>query len=153
MLVKGDAFSQADSGVRFEWGAAGATHLAADAACLVVVDVLSFSAAVTVAVEKGTRVTPHPRPGDSAALFTEQKDARLAIERHEVTQETPWSLSPAALREAPPAPRLVLPSPGGSAIAAAAPLCRSSPGACATPPSSPTGSPAMATDPQSARSP
>lgn len=151
--MKGDAFSQADSGVRFEWGAAGVTRLAADAACLVVVDVLSFSAAVTVAVEKGTRVIPHPRPGDSAALFAEQRDARLAAGRHEVTQETPWSLSPAALREAPPAPRVVLPSPGGSAIAAAAPLCRSSPGACATPPSSPTGSPAAATDPQSARSP
>ncbi|MFH8553971.1 hypothetical protein ACH4FE_10180 [Streptomyces celluloflavus] len=150
MLVKGDAFSQADSGVRFEWGAAGATHLAA--ACLVVVDVLSFSTAVTVAVEKGTRA-PHPRRGDSAALFAEQRDARLVVERHEVTQESSWSLSPAALREAPPAPRLVLPSPGGSAIAAAAPLCRSSPGACATPPSSPTGSPATATEPQSARSP
>ncbi|MFF2926930.1 hypothetical protein ACFVTP_31740 [Streptomyces celluloflavus] len=46
--MKGDAFPQADSGVRFEWGAAGATRLAADAACRVVVDVLSFSTAVTV---------------------------------------------------------------------------------------------------------
>ncbi|MFH8586468.1 2-phosphosulfolactate phosphatase [Streptomyces celluloflavus] len=49
MLVKGDAFSQADSGVRFEWGATGVTHLAADAACLVVVYVLSFTTPVTVA--------------------------------------------------------------------------------------------------------
>jgi 2-phosphosulfolactate phosphatase len=36
------------------------------------------------------------------------------------TPERPWSLSPAALRAAPFTERLVLPSPNGSAIAAAA---------------------------------
>ncbi|MEV0095209.1 hypothetical protein [Streptomyces sp. NPDC050738] len=35
-------------------------------------------------------------------------------------EASPWSLSPAALRRAPFVPRLVLPSPNGSAIAAAA---------------------------------
>jgi hypothetical protein len=36
--------------VRFEWGAAGAAALAPLSSCLVVVDVLSFSTSVTVAV-------------------------------------------------------------------------------------------------------
>src|SRR3712207_7664615 len=37
----------------------------------------------------------------------------LAVDRREVTDERPWSLSPAALRAAPAAARLVLPSPNG----------------------------------------
>ena len=47
-------------------------------------------------------------------------DAVLAVGRREVTPEHPWSLSPSALLAAPAPPRLVLPSPNGSAIAAAA---------------------------------
>ena len=37
----GDWAVQSDSGVRFEWGPAGAGRLAAQAACLGIVDVLS----------------------------------------------------------------------------------------------------------------
>jgi 2-phosphosulfolactate phosphatase len=46
--------------------------------------------------------------------------ASLAVGRGAVTGASPWSLSPAALRRARFTPRLVLPSPNGSAIAAAA---------------------------------
>lgn len=44
--------------LRFEWGPVGATVLAARCDVVVVVDVLSFSTAVTVAVERGATVTP-----------------------------------------------------------------------------------------------
>ncbi|MGH9299801.1 MAG: 2-phosphosulfolactate phosphatase, partial [Acidimicrobiales bacterium] len=44
----------------------------------------------------------------------------LAVGRRDVSSERPWSLSPAALAIAPFTPRLVLPSPNGSAIAAVA---------------------------------
>lgn len=37
-----------------------------------------------------------------------------------ITESVPWSLSPAVLRAAPAPPRLVLPSPNGSAIAKSA---------------------------------
>lgn len=113
-------FLQSGYGVRFEWGPTGARHLAREVSCLVVVDVLSFTTSVSVAVEAGTRVFPYPWRDDSAAAFAEQKDARLAVGRRSVSPETPWSLSPAALRRAPFAARLVLPSPNGSAISAAA---------------------------------
>jgi hypothetical protein len=53
-----DWFAQASYGVRFDWGPAGAEHLAPASAGLVIVDVLSFSTAVTVAVEAGIRVLP-----------------------------------------------------------------------------------------------
>lgn len=115
-------------------GAAGAAALAPSSSCLVVVDVLSFSTSVTVAVEAGTRVYPCAWPAgpaaesadsaaesaDSAAGFARLHRAELAVGRRAVSAARPWSLSPAALRRAPFVPRLVLPSPNGSAICAAA---------------------------------
>ncbi|MFC0843351.1 2-phosphosulfolactate phosphatase [Streptomyces noboritoensis] len=116
----GDWFTQACHGVRFDWGPAGAELLAKDAACLVVVDVLSFTTSVTVAVESGTRVFPYRWRDETAAVFADQVGAGLAVGRSRATESSPWSLSPAALRRAPFTPRLVLPSPNGSTIAASA---------------------------------
>ncbi|MGW7075465.1 2-phosphosulfolactate phosphatase [Streptomyces sp. NPDC054866] len=109
-------------GVRFEWGPEGARRLTAggDVACLVVVDVLSFTTAVSVAVDAGTKVFPYAWRDESAVVFARERDAALAVGRRGVTAGSPWSLSPAALRRAPFTPCLVLPSPNGSAIAAAA---------------------------------
>ncbi|MFI8887801.1 2-phosphosulfolactate phosphatase [Streptomyces sp. NPDC053813] len=84
------------------------------------IDVLSFTTSVTVAVESGTRVFPHAWRDASASVFAERMDARLAVGRRMTTSASPWSLSPAALRDAPFTPRLVLPSPNGSSISAAA---------------------------------
>ncbi|MGW6274191.1 2-phosphosulfolactate phosphatase [Streptomyces sp. NPDC055060] len=114
--------AQGAYGVRFEWGPEGARRLVAggDVACLVVVDVLSFTTAVSVATDAGTRVFPHAWRDESAVAFARERDAALAVGRRGVTEGSPWSLSPAALRRAPFTPRLVLPSPNGSAIAAAA---------------------------------
>ena len=106
--------------MRFEWGPAGAAALAPSSSCLVVVDVLSFSTSVTVAVEAGTRVYPCAWRDESAAEFARSHRAELAVGRRAVSAARPWSLSPAALRRAPFVPRLVLPSPNGSAICAAA---------------------------------
>jgi 2-phosphosulfolactate phosphatase len=104
--------------VRFEWGPAGAAALAPSSSCLVIVDVLSFSTSVTVAAEAGTRVYPWWGSEDEdAAGFAREHRAQLAGGRR---SGVPWSLSPAALRRAPFTPRLVLPSPNGSAICAAA---------------------------------
>lgn len=115
-----DWFLQGQYGVRFEWGPVGARHLASDTGCLVVVDVLSFTTSVTVAVEAGTQVFPCAWRDETAAAFARDKGAELAVGRRAVTPASPWSLSPAALRRAPFTPRLVLPSPNGSAISAAA---------------------------------
>jgi 2-phosphosulfolactate phosphatase len=115
-----DWFLQQDHGVRFEWGPTGAQQLAPEAACLVVVDVLSFTTSVTVAVEAGIKVFPYAWRDETAAAFAQNKAAALAMGRRAATSASPWSLSPAALRQAPFTPRLVLPSPNGSAIAAAA---------------------------------
>ncbi|MFF9850780.1 2-phosphosulfolactate phosphatase [Streptomyces litmocidini] len=106
--------------VSFGWGPVEARALAPAAACVVVVDVLSFTTAVGVAVERGTAVLPYRWRDDTAAAYAREKDAVLAVGRREATGAHPWTLSPAALRAAPVPDRLVLPSPNGSTIAAEA---------------------------------
>jgi 2-phosphosulfolactate phosphatase len=106
--------------VRFEWGPVGAAALVRDCACLVVVDVLSFTTAVSVAVDRGTTVYPYPWQDRSAAAFASSVGGVVAVGRREMSDGHPWSLSPDALRRAPAVERLVLPSPNGSAISAAA---------------------------------
>lgn len=114
-------FTQSPYGVRFDWGLDGAAALASASSCLVIVDVLSFTTSVTVAVEAGMTVFPWAsRDAAAAAEFARRHEASLAVGRQGVSARSPWSLSPAALREAPFTERLVLPSPNGSAICAAA---------------------------------
>ncbi|MDM4721914.1 2-phosphosulfolactate phosphatase [Micromonospora sp. WMMA1363] len=111
--------AQPGSGARFEWGLAGAAELGRVCAVLVVVDVLSFTTTVEVAVARGMRVHPFPW-GEQAAEYAVRVGAVAAVGRQQTTPEQPWSLSPAALSTAPVVADLVLPSPNGSAISAAA---------------------------------
>ncbi|MEU5217541.1 2-phosphosulfolactate phosphatase [Streptomyces sp. NPDC020807] len=104
--------------VSFGWGPVAARALAAETACVVVVDVLSFTTSVGIAVEAGTAVHPYPWRDETAVAYARERDAVLAVGRREATGAHPWSLSPAALRAAPAPPRLVLPSPNGSTVAA-----------------------------------
>ena len=111
---------QRSASVRFEWGPAGASALSEEDGCLIIVDVLSFTTAVSVVTGRGTAVIPYPMGQPGVEAFAAQHDADIAVGRREVTAERPWSLSPAALALAPPSARLVLPSPNGSALSAAA---------------------------------
>ncbi|CAN5454117.1 hypothetical protein BH23ACT6_BH23ACT6_00090 [soil metagenome] len=91
----------------------------ADADVIAVVDVLSFSTSVCVAVERGMRVFPLRWKDDRARIFAAENDATLAVGRLEGSKdEAPLlpSLSPAQLLICHPSPRIVLPSPNGSHI-------------------------------------
>jgi 2-phosphosulfolactate phosphatase len=112
-------FAQPWTGARFDWGPSGAAELARTCAVLVVIDVLSFSTAVDIAVGRGMRVHPFPW-GAHAQEFAARLGGAAAVGRSAVSVDRPWSLSPAALRTAPVVEDLVLPSPNGSAICAAA---------------------------------
>ncbi|MGC4894474.1 2-phosphosulfolactate phosphatase [Micromonospora sp. DT31] len=112
-------FTQPGAGARFDWGLTGAAELGRVCAALVVVDVLSFTTTVEVAVSRGMRVHPFPW-GEQADEYARRIGAVAAVGRRQMTPERPWSLSPAALRTAPVVADLVLPSPNGSAISAAA---------------------------------
>jgi len=114
-----EVFGQSDFGVRFDWGPTGAHELGADVA--VIVDVLSFSTSVTIAVERGMRVLPYPWKDVRAAEFAAAHGALLAVGRLESAKEgsvVAPSLSPAGLLDCSVEARIVLPSPNGSTIAA-----------------------------------
>ena len=97
--------------VRFEWGPAGAAAVAAPVT--VVVDVLSFTTTLTVAVERGISVYPLPWQHEDAEAYAAGRGAVLAGGRSE---RAGVSLSPVSVRDAVGVERLVLPSPNGSAI-------------------------------------
>lgn len=87
----------------------------------VVVDVLSFSTSVCVAVERGMSVFPYRCKGADAEAFARERDAVLAVGRLEAAAlgfRDMLTLSPASLLTGPTVPRLVLPSPNGSTITA-----------------------------------
>lgn len=110
---------QPGTGARFDWGLAGAAELGRSCAVLVVVDVLSFTTALDVAVGRGIRVHPFPW-NDQAAAYADRIGASVAVGRNALSSDKPWSLSPASLVNAPVVADLVLPSPNGSAICTAA---------------------------------
>ena len=102
--------------VALEWGPLGARTLAEGSDVVVVVDVLSFSTALTVAIERGARVWPHTG-GEPARQLAREIDAVLAGNR---SSHEGLTLSPASLMAVDSDTRLVLPSPNGSSIAFAA---------------------------------
>jgi 2-phosphosulfolactate phosphatase len=99
------------------WGATGARAIAPDVDVLVVVDILSFSTSLSVAVERGAEVWPYLEGNEGAEQLAREIGAVLA--RGRSTRQGP-TLSPATLLDLEPGSRLVLPSPNGSAIAHAA---------------------------------
>jgi 2-phosphosulfolactate phosphatase len=106
--------------LRFDWGPTGARALVADAEpgdVAVVVDVLSFTTTLSVAVDLGIAVYPFPWAAAEAPAYAEARDAVLARGRREGLARGEVSLSPASFDSASGMERVVLPSPNGSSIA------------------------------------
>jgi len=109
---------QASYAVRFEWGPTGAAQVPADVA--VVVDVMSFTTTLGIAVEKGMEVFPFRWRDARATEHALRHGATLAVGRFEalgLRDARHVSLSPARMLEVEGVERLVLPSPNGSTIA------------------------------------
>jgi 2-phosphosulfolactate phosphatase len=106
-------FDQAEYALRCEWGAHGVWQLAKISDVLIVVDVLSFSTAVDIAVSNGAVVFPY---GSRDPLVEDYARARSAHIAETARTQSGFSLSPASLRQVPSGYRLVLPSPNGGAL-------------------------------------
>lgn len=102
--------------VQFEWGSSGASALVAGVDVTIVVDVLSFTTTLSVALDVGTVVLPYPWDDESAVDFAAEHDAVLAVGRS-AAGPGQVSLSPQSIRAGQAPGRLVLPSPNGSTIA------------------------------------
>ena len=115
------AHAQSGSRIRLEWGPTGGSAISAGADIAVVVDVLSFTTTLSVAVSRGTTVFPFGWKDDRARAYAHDRGAVLAVGRLEATEldDPPPSLSPAQLLTGRYVDRLVLPSPNGSTICSA----------------------------------
>jgi 2-phosphosulfolactate phosphatase len=107
-------YAQAGFGIGFDWGPVGAEVVAGD--IVAVVDVLSFTTAVTVAADRGIDVYPYRWRDETAVTYAEQYGATLAVGRSAAGPDD-VSLSPASIRRVTGITKLVLPSPNGSTIA------------------------------------
>lgn len=111
---------QAPHRVRFEWGARGASAVAARVRAVAVVDTLSFTTCVSVAADAGIAVHPHRWGRTGAEEVASRVGGVCAVSREEA-QGNPRavSLSPASLRAAARwAHDVVLPSPNGATVSA-----------------------------------
>lgn len=109
MFMNDGVFNQSGYRIRFEWGEEGVRRLAPVSDVVVVVDVLSFTTCVEIAVSNESVVFPYRYRDQSAVTFARSVGAELARERG----KTP-SLSPGSLFALPPRSCIVLPSPNGS---------------------------------------
>ncbi len=106
--------------VRLEWGVDGVESLARSSDVLVVVDVLSFSTAVDVALGHGAVVYPARWKDERAEDLANRLGAQLAVPRANMSAQRPFSLSPVSMMGLQDGARLVLPSPNGAAAVLAA---------------------------------
>lgn len=104
--------------IRCEWGLKGIEALAPQVSVLVIVDVLSFSTAVDIAVGRGAWIYPFPL-GDHAAARVAAARLGAVAAAPKRAAGGPFSLSPASLRTLNPGDRLLLPSPNGSRLSLA----------------------------------
>lgn len=104
-------FDQEIAPCRCEWGAIGYDALA-PADVVIIVDVLSFSTCIDIAVSRGAAILPYAWKDSSAIVFAQQHKAELAVARG----TNGYSLSPASFLNAPAGLRCVLPSPNGAAV-------------------------------------
>lgn len=107
-------FSQSGYAVRGAWGLHGLQALATACDVLIIVDVLSFSTAVNIAVERGAWVYPCAGTMEQCAEVAQQHGAHLARK-----SGSTYALSPQTLLTITPGTKLVLPSPNGSTLSLA----------------------------------
>ena len=105
-------YNQQEFDIRCEWGAHGIEQLAPGDA-VVIVDVLSFSTCVDVAVSCGAEVYPYPFKDSTVIEFAEKIHAIAASTERSTTS---YSLSPVSFRNTPKGERIVLPSPNGARL-------------------------------------
>jgi len=106
-------FDQSHFDIRCEWGKAGIERLA-PSDVIVVVDVLSFTTTVDIALSRGVTILPFVSDENFAKQYAHAMNAELAGTRS--LDKRIRTLSPASMIDAPHGLRLVLPSPNGAKL-------------------------------------
>lgn len=111
-------FDQSEYDIRCEWGIKGIEMLSPVSDVTIIVDILSFSTSVDIAVNNGATVIPYLSDSKKAFDFSLSVNAILAERDRKVPGK--FSLSPSSLINIPRHTRLVLPSPNGSSLSLSA---------------------------------
>ena len=106
-------YAQTPFDIRCEWGEKGVEQLAPSSDAVIIVDVLSFSTCVAIAVHNGAVVYPFHSKTIAPEVYAESKNALLATKQR---QAEGYSLAPSSLINIPAQTRIVLPSPNGSTL-------------------------------------
>lgn len=108
-------FEQGDFSVRFGWGPNGLRRLAPTADVVVIIDVLSFSTSVDIAVGRGAVVLPYKWHDGSEFEYAAEHDAIVAEKGRWDHVPGRLTLSPESLTRVESGTRIVVPSANGSA--------------------------------------
>lgn len=109
-------FNQSEFNIKFEWGLPGIEQLAPVSDVIIIVDSLSYSACVDIAVSNGATIYPYKYKDDSAIEYAKLLGAELADGER---SSSGYTLSPLSLKNIPSGTKLVLPSPNGSTLSLA----------------------------------
>lgn len=96
-----------------EWGIEGINKYSSESDVTVIIDVLSFSTCVDIALSKNAVIFPYRFKDDSAIQYAKINNAILASFNR---SKDSYSLSPASLKNINKGTRIVLPSPNGSEL-------------------------------------
>ena len=97
--------------INCEWGIDGINKFSSQSEITIIVDVLSFSTCVDIALSQKAIVYPYVYKDDSAIDYAAANDAVLASFNR---SKDKFSLSPLSLKKISEGTRIVLPSPNGS---------------------------------------
>lgn len=84
-------FDQLELEVRCEWGENGVTQLAPISDVMIIVDVLSFSTSVEIAVNREAIVFPCRWKDERAAALAASLEAELADRKRSDPEACPWA--------------------------------------------------------------
>jgi 2-phosphosulfolactate phosphatase len=99
--------------INCEWGIKGIEQYKQKSDVIIIVDVLSFSTSVDIALSKGAVIYPYRYTDETALLYSKQVNAELASSSR---SSDVLSLSPGSLQKIITGTKLVLPSPNGSEL-------------------------------------
>ena len=111
-----DYFNQNGYQIKFDWGLPGLNNLLLTSDVIILIDVLSFTTCVDIAVARGAQIYPFAGTMQEAERFASSRGAALASHGR---PDRGLSLSPRSLLALESGARLVLPSPNGSTLSVA----------------------------------
>lgn len=104
-------FDQADYDIKCEWGLQGIEALSPACDVIIIIDVLSFTTCVEIAVSRGALIYPYASDAASLSGYAESLGAILP--------DGAYTFSQSSLMRLPRGSKLVLPSPNGSTLSLA----------------------------------